>query len=315
MVEKTVKSRRRLLLLAGVLAALLAAGFFSLLSFAYPQDRPVTWQHPYLRGTPLVFGHRGDPAHYPENTLASFAGALAAGADILELDVHCTRDGVVVVHHDESLERSAGDPRLIRDLSFSELRQINVAARLSPSALLPESRAVLQGRSFQAPTLAEVLDAFPAARINIEIKQKAPPMEQQLWAVLQQKKALQRVMVGSVSADALQRLRQLSNGAVLTSAAMSEVVRFYLGCRLGRRMRVPFAALQIPAQPTLGIDLASPQMIACAHSNGIQTHYWTVNDAPRAAALLAAGADGLMSDNPRMLVEVRKRHRREHPRP
>lgn len=290
--------------MGAVFAGLVGSAVVALLSFAYPSAAAREELHPFLAGPPLSFAHRGDSMQYPENTMQAFASALRAGVDVLELDVHSSADGVVVVHHDETLQRTAGQAVAIRSLTYAELSQIDIAAQLDPSALPAQKRAQFRGRGYRIPTLSEALRAFPESRINIEIKQKTPPMERQLFEVLVQEQALERSLVASGSGDSLRRFRALQENGAATSASMSEVLRFYAGCRLGRTMRPPFDALQIPAKPTFGIDLGAADFIACAKRSRIQTHYWTVNDAAEARRLLAAGADGIMSDDAPMVAAV-----------
>ncbi len=297
-------SCRLFLRIGAVFAGLVGSAAVALLSFAYPDAGAREELHPFLAGPPLSFAHRGDSMHYPENTMPAFASAMRAGVDVLELDVHSSADGVVVVHHDETLQRTAGQAVAIRSLSYAELSQIDIAAQLDPSALPAQKRAQFRGRGYRIPALTEVLRAFPESRINIEIKQKTPPMERQLFQVLVQEQALERSLVASGSGDSLRRFRALQEKGAATSASMSEVLRFYAGCRLGRTMRPPFDALQIPAKPTFGIDLGAADFIACAKRSRIQTHYWTVNDAAEARRLLAAGADGIMSDDAPMVAAV-----------
>jgi glycerophosphoryl diester phosphodiesterase len=114
---------------------------------------------------PLVFAHRGGCALGPENTLTAFDRGLAAGADGLELDVQLSKDGVVVVHHDETLDRTTDVRGPVAGLTADELSRVDAAYRFQPEAGHP-----LRGQQIGVPTLVEVLTRFPATRVIIEMK-------------------------------------------------------------------------------------------------------------------------------------------------
>ena len=125
-------------------------------------------RHPFFAlPTPLVIGHRGSSGEAPENTLPAFARALAQGAVILETDVHATRDGVVVVYHDERVERTTDGAGAIAELDFAALRALDAGHRYSPDG----GRSFpFRGRGLRVATLAEAFEALPGARFNVEIK-------------------------------------------------------------------------------------------------------------------------------------------------
>ena len=121
---------------------------------------------------PLLFGHRGASAKAPENTLSAFERAVAAGVDVLELDVHLSKDGVVVVHHDARVDRTTNASGEVRGFAFSELRALDAGYRFVDA----EGQHSFRGRGCQIPRLVDVLAAFPGRGFNIELKQADPPM-------------------------------------------------------------------------------------------------------------------------------------------
>src|ERR1051326_5439138 len=126
----------------------------------------------FSRPRPRLFGHRGAAGAAPENPLPSFDRARADGADYFELDVHATRDGVVVVIHDETLERTTDGTGLVRDHDYTELSRYDAGFRFAI-----DGGHASGGRGTRAPTLEELIAASPGVPLNIENKQRAPPIE------------------------------------------------------------------------------------------------------------------------------------------
>src|ERR1700688_936699 len=129
---------------------------------------------------PRVFGHRGSAGAHPENTLESFRAAAAAGVQYLEFDIHMTRDGEVVVSHDDHLERTCGRAGAIRDMTYAEL----AAADAGRMFTLDGATFPFRDKGVRFPRLAEVLAAFPKLRMIVEVKQIAPSVVEPMLDVL-----------------------------------------------------------------------------------------------------------------------------------
>src|SRR5439155_681601 len=128
----------------------------------------------YLGGPrPRLFAHRGASGLVPENTLDAFAAGLKAGAERLELDVHATADAVVVVLHDETLERTTDGAGAARALPLAAVERLDAGYRFRA----PDGTYPYRDRGLRVPTLAALLEAFPGVPLNIEVKQKEPPIE------------------------------------------------------------------------------------------------------------------------------------------
>jgi glycerophosphoryl diester phosphodiesterase len=254
---------------------------------------------------PRLFGHRGASAHYPENTLPAFQAAIEAGVPYLELDVWATRDGIVVAHHDETLLRLCGDPRRISDVTLAELKALDAGCGFSPDGL---NRPCL-GQGITVPTLAEVFAACPAAFFNIEIKQEAPAIEEQVLAVIEAAGMADRVLLAAEQDAIMQRLRSLC-GPIPTSFSFDELAAFFAWLQGGCQgdYRPPGAALQIP-ETWGGRTLVTPETVRAAHALGLEVHVWTVNEPQDMERLLGFGVDGLMSDYPERLVAVAGKRR------
>ncbi|MGE5674478.1 MAG: glycerophosphodiester phosphodiesterase, partial [Mycobacterium leprae] len=262
---------------------------------------------PYLADErPVIMGHQGASAYAPSNTLQAFEMALAQGVDILELDVHLTRDGVVVVSHDETIDRMSNGHGLIKDLTLAEIRQYDFGWSFSPDG---GRTFPYRGRGVFMPTLAEVFRRFPRVRVNIEVKQADPPMAVPLWEVIREHSMTQRVLIVSVFSQPLQALSQLSAGQLALGGTKANMIEFavYWLLHLDWLYSPRVDAFQLPVAQPVGpftIRLDVPRLVNRAHRLGVKVHYWTVNDEPTIRRLLDIGADGIMSDYPDKAVRV-----------
>jgi glycerophosphoryl diester phosphodiesterase len=294
--EVSARPRRRWRRVLAVLVGILATAYAALWLVRCSRDFVPVRERPFLAGGPLVIAHRGASAVETEHTLSAHRRALADGAEVLELDVHRSRDGAVVVSHDRDLRRALGVPRSIADNDLRELRA-GLAARFpgtDPATLLP--------------TLDEVMAAFPRTRLNIELKTDSAALADDVAAAIERHGRADDVLVASFHGDALDRFRARSRGRVATSAAMGEAARFYLCYLLDVPCRPEFEALQIPIRLRSGwpqLRLDGPEFIAFAHRHGLEVQYWTIDDAAVMARLFAAGADGIMTNVPARAVDVR----------
>jgi glycerophosphoryl diester phosphodiesterase len=256
----------------------------------------------FARPLPRLFGHRGAAGIAPENTMASFRQALADGAEYLELDVHATHDGVVVVIHDSTLERTTNGAGMVRDLTFAELERLDAGFRFVHDGSYP-----FRGQGVRVPALEELLEELPDVSLNIEIKQAEPALEPAVVALLERKGALERTLLAAEDDRIMRRIRAHAPG-VATSASFGEVRDFFERCFADRFAGyAPEArALQIPER--FGdIDLVGAQTLAAARRFGLEMHVWTVNEESAIDRLLRLGVDGVMSDFPSRLVAVARR--------
>lgn len=243
----------------------------------------------------LVFGHRGAGAERPENTMGSFELALQRGADVLEMDVHLSRDGVVVVFHDESGRRMAGTPREVRNATFEELRRWDLGFGYRNQA---GERCYL-GAGFRVPSFAEVLEAFPSTPLNVDIKSRFPAIEREVIEVIRQHHAEDRVLLASFYDDVLDRVRALGYRGP-TGLSRRELQRLWvtpLPVLASGLFPIRGQAAQVPLRHgPIRFDRAS--FIEKCHRLQVRVDYWTVNDAAAALRLAAMGADGIITDDP-----------------
>ncbi len=238
-------------------------------------------------GPVLAFAHRGGARHPDlvgrENTMAAFRHAEALGYRYLETDVHLTRDGVLVAFHDALLDRVSDGVGSIADLDTAGLARVRVAGE-------------------QVPTLAEVVEAFPEARFNLDLKADAAVAP--LAAFVTERGLEDRVLVGSFSWRRLHRFRALAGPRVPTSAAPVEVAAYVvLPGRLARRLAPHVAALQVPHR-LRRLPVTTAALVRRAHRVGVQVHVWTVDDPDEMRLLLEHGVDGLMTDRTDLLAAL-----------
>lgn len=260
-------------------------------------------RHPFVtHERPFFFAHRGGSALAPENTMPAYENGMRYGADALELDVHYSRDGEIVVFHDETLDRTTSGSGPLAALTLDELRRLDAGYHFTPDggATYP-----WRSKDVTIPTLREVFERFPQTRINIEMKVNDAEGERRLSRLLLDNGWEQWAMVGSFHTDALARFRALGEGHIATSASAGETRQFLLHVllRQTRRLRPQYDALQVP-EVYRGIRVVSPTSVRLAHELGLDVHVWTVDDRPTMERLLDWGVDGLMSDRPDTLAEV-----------
>jgi glycerophosphoryl diester phosphodiesterase len=246
---------------------------------------------PYL--SPVAFrflAHRGltvglEQQPIDENTEPAFARALEAGATYLEVDVRASRDGLSIVCHDEDLLRVAGNPVKVAELDWQTLSVIKLrhGANLMP--------------------LDALLQRFPQARVNIDIKSSdaiVPTVR-----AIEQNLATDRVLISSFSEGRRSAAVRLLPG-VATSSSAQRLLAVWLAQKLGsqsllRRALRGLDALQIPvAQGPLRFD--TERFISAVKRNGVELHYWTINDPKQALELRARGANGIVSDRIDLIV-------------
>ena len=260
---------------------------------------------PYLDHRGLAcFAHRGGAALWPENTMEAFRAGVEAGCPYIETDVHMTRDGHIVCFHDHDLRRTTDGRGPICALSLAELERLDAGYHFRG----PEGNFPHRGEGLRVPTLDEVLELGPEIRVNVEIKQRKPPMAEALWRFIEARGVHDRVLVACAESDGVREFRNLARGTVATSAGKREVMAFLLAARAGLVTHLPveYDALQVPVR-AYGLTVVDATFVEAAHQRGLDVHVWTVDDEAQMARLIELKVDGLMSDYPARLVRVARR--------
>jgi glycerophosphoryl diester phosphodiesterase len=251
---------------------------------------------------PRVIAHRGASGDYPENTLAAFTAARDAGSLYIELDVRLTRDGVVVVAHDDGLARVGNSSRSISEMTVTELAQVDAGYNFAPTSS-PDGAFPFRGRGIHVPALQEVFAACPTQRFIVEIKQSSPSLVEPLLAVIDRAAMRRRVLVACEHQAPIDEFRRAAPD-IPTNFPTEEVAAFLMSMPPGAPQFTPRGdALQIPPEH-LGWKIVTPEIVAAAHRMGLELHIWTVNEPAAMRSLLALGVDGIITDFPARLFKL-----------
>jgi glycerophosphoryl diester phosphodiesterase len=251
---------------------------------------------PSARAMTIVYAHRGAAAERPENTLASFRRALELGADALETDVHLTADGHIVATHDENALRVTGVNRALRSAKLAEIQSWDAG-----HAFVNEhGERPFLGQGHRIATLDELLTELPPVRLNADLKSEEPALVERFVEVVRRHDAEQRVIAASFFRSTLVHLRS-SGWRGESSLARSEFLSAWLVPGWLRRGRPPGTRAQIPTHAG-PFRFATPRTLAKLHTLGLKVDFWTINDAVTARALVALGVDGIMTDDPALIV-------------
>jgi glycerophosphoryl diester phosphodiesterase len=226
---------------------------------------------------PRIIAHRGASGTRPENTMPAFRRALALGAHMIELDVQCTRDGEVIVLHDDRLERTTDGRGLAVERTWAEVAALDAGRWFAPAFA-----------GTRVPRLAEVLDAIPLP-VNVELKARGgEDLEARTLAVVRAAGALDRVVFSSFDPGSLLRLRACSGDAAVAVLVPGTSIR-------GARPlveRVGARAVHIRK------GWGAARAVGEAHAEGLEIRVWTVNNPQDFARLAAVGADAVFTDFP-----------------
>lgn len=251
----------------------------------------------YLAGPPMLVAHRGGSKIAPENTLVAFRRAVDLWeADMLELDVQLTRDGVPVVIHDPTVDRTTDGAGRVGDMGITEVKRLDAGARFRDQ----KGAAPWAGRGVRVPTLDDVLESFPDVWINIECK--GPRVAAPTLETVLRHRAEHRVLIAAEHESWRRGARGYPGP---WGASRHHVLLFRVLCGLPRAAGYTPGAdvLQVP-ETWKGRRIVTPRFIEQAHRKNIPVQVWTVDDPADMARLLEWGVDGVQTDRPDLLARV-----------
>lgn len=244
--------------------------------------------------TPLIYAHRGGAALRPENTIAAFDHGLACGAEGLEFDVHLSRDGIVVIHHDDTLDRTTNGRGPVAALTASELAALDAGYRFEDD---DDTGFPFRGQGIGVPALRDVLRRYPGAHLIIELKVGGEELARRVVDEVRTAGAADRVAIGSFYPEAIDAVRRYEPG-IATGAAKEEtrwaLYRSWIGLGIGK---TPYREFQVPEWAGY-TPIVTRRFVAAAHRAGIPVKVWTVNGAEDMRRLVAIGVDALITDRP-----------------
>ena len=273
--------------------------------------------NPWLGRRVLAYAHQGGAREAPSSTIFALRQAVAFGADALELDVHCTIDGHLVVCHDPTVDRTTDGAGRIADLTLEQLLALDNAHWWRPGEVVDHEAAVgdlpLRGRApgdraLGIATLADVLTELPGVLLNLDIKQTGPdvpPYEARLAEALVAAGRIDDVIVASFIDDALDAFAA-EGTAIGTSCGPRAVIALAQALAAGKPVPdevLRHVAMQVPPRFG-GTDVVTPASVHAVHEAGLAVHVWTIDDEDEMRRLVDLGVDGLMTDRPSVLVNV-----------
>ncbi len=269
----------------------------------------------WLERRVIAYAHQGGAWEAPSSTMHAIEHALAAGATAIELDVHATSDGELVVCHDATVDRTTQGSGLIASFTLAELREMDFSYWWIPGADVTPGRPAgeypFRGRApgnpaFGIATLREVLERFPGLVLNLDIKQTAPvvaPYEERLARLLAEYDRTDDVIVASFLDQATDAFRGVAPH-VPTSAGTVATAEAWRAVQEGERMPdIAAVAYQVPERQG-DLVVVDERFVAAAHAAGKAVHVWTVNDTESMERLVDLGVDGIISDVPTTLRGV-----------
>ncbi len=269
----------------------------------------------WLERKVIAYAHQGGAWEAPSSTLHAIRSALAAGATGIELDVHATADGELVVCHDATVDRTTAQSGTIASFTLEQLRSMDFSywwifgADVTPgrpAADYPFRGRAPADRSFGIATLREVLESFPGVVLNLDIKQTAPvvaPYEESLAKLLAEFGRTDDVIVASFLDPATDAFRQFAP-QIPTSAGTVATAEAWRAVQAGEAVPdIPAVAYQVPERQG-DLVVVDERFVAAAHAAGKAVHVWTVNDPESMFRLLGLGVDGIISDVPTTLCSV-----------
>ncbi len=280
-------------------------------------------QNPWMTRRVLHFAHQGGAREAPSSTLFAMRQAVLLGADAIELDVHRTVDGVLVVCHDSTVDRTTQGKGRISDLTLAELRNLDNAYWWVPgfesTTEAREDEYILRGQypsdtALGIATLDEVLSEFTGIFLNFDIKDTAPefePYEHLLADILRKHGRIDDIIVASFHDSALASFRAYAP-EIHTSMGPAEVVQVAVDLADEKPLTTlpSVVAMQLPVWFE-NERVITPALIAAAHEADIAVHAWTIDEPAEMDELLALGIDGIITDCPTVLVEAFRRN--SHP--
>ncbi|CAN5842863.1 glycerophosphodiester phosphodiesterase [soil metagenome] len=238
---------------------------------------------PWRSSPPLVIAHAGGEGLGPANTVVAMERSVDAGADVLDLDLRMTSDGVIVATHDRDLSTTTDGQGNVDETTWTEIQQLDAAVHWSGEAT----------DAVRMPSLEEALERFPDELFSLELKQATPSLADELCAVLERTASLDRVFVASNTDDAVYAARDACPGLVITTTYADLDVM-----RSAEEGEPGWCAASPIGQPPYRSGAFDEERMARSHRQGRALFVWTVDDPEALGELAAAGVDGVYTRRP-----------------
>ena len=250
---------------------------------------------------PHIIAHQGASLDLPPNTIEAFQLALDHGADIIELDIWRSMDGVWVVIHDRNLLRITGVNKDITQMSFDEIQSLDAAYNFSDSS----GNYLYRDKGYKIPSLEEVLKNFNIEKINIEIKDNRKLGLSDLVELIKKYQMQQKTLFVSFYYSVIKEFRKVSKNEIATAASKSDIMRMIYFGKLPW-YKIPFNAFQMPfySKKVERYGLKKSDWIDRMQSKGLEVHYWTVDNYKDMKKAFSIGASGVITNRPKVAYEL-----------
>ncbi|HEY53999.1 MAG TPA: glycerophosphodiester phosphodiesterase [Caldilineae bacterium] len=292
--------KQKLWRILAIIVGLLAAALLITAIWA----RPIA-DHPFydqFSRWPLVIAHQGGYGLWPSNTMYAYERAVDMGVDMLEMDLHITADGALVLMHDGTVDRTTNGSGEIEDMTLAEIKQLDAGYTWThdDGATYP-----FRGQGVTVPTMEEVFAAFPDMPMNIELKRTETSMAEPFCRLIHEHDMQNKVLVASFRDETMTEFRAVCPD-VATSGSEGELTPFVLLSKvgLGWLFRPAANAVQVP-QERGGIRILSKGFVRAAHGRNMKVDAWTINEREDMRRIIDMGVDGIITDYPdRLLAEL-----------
>ena len=250
---------------------------------------------------PHIIAHQGASLELPPNTIEAFQLALDYGADIIELDIWRSMDGIWVVIHDGNLLRIAGVNKDITKMSLEEIQSLDAAYNFSDSS----GNYLYRNKGYRIPSLEEVLKRFNSEKINIEIKDHRKLGLSDLFELVKKYDMEQKILFISSNYSVIKEFRKISKNKIATGASKSDIKRMIYFGNLPW-YKIPFDAFQMPfySKKVEKYGLKNPKWIENMRSKGLEVHYWTIDNYEDIKKAFSIGASGVITNRPKLAYKL-----------
>jgi len=261
-------------------------------------------KHPYYAADlnyPLVIAHQGGDGIWPGDTLYAYKNAVDIGVDVLEMDIHITKDGELVLMHDEAVDRTTNGTGEIESMTLAELKQLDAGYNWSAD----EGKTFpFRGQGVTITALKEVFQSFPEMHMTIEIKKSNASMIKPFCNLIRSYNMQDKILVASFYDDKLKEFR-VECPEVATSSAKNETTVFVLLTKpfLSSLYSPKFFSLQVPEESG-GITVMTEAFVRAAHERNLAVEPWTINDAETMQQFIKWDVDGIITDRPDIMLKV-----------
>ena len=262
--------------------------------------------NPFRTGRTLVIPHGGGDGLFPENTLLAFERSMAMGADVVDVDLRLSADGVVVAFHDPTVDRITGAKGTVRQMTYDHLSHLDAGWAFTPASAGAKdgiAQHPFRGIGVSIPTLESILQKFPTALLSLDLKDESTAMVKPVCDLLRQHHRFNDVFVGSNSDPQILEFRRLCPD-VRTSAIMKDVYASRDAKARGDTHFVPAVTVDQPPFRVDGREIVDRASLSWAHEHGIAILTWVVNDEADMRLLVGLGVDGIYTSYPDRLLKI-----------